>query len=490
MFLSVPIFVFVSVYVSLCLCLCLCLCLYATYCLTPKRYMVNYDRAHLPVYVNDSLILELKGGFLSDDLKSEEFLNCQVNVITETGRRLLVHFLSLEISFDRKKPDRLHIYDYKPDGSAVRITPEQGLFGVYDYYYAGGGQVLKDLMSSTNRLKLDYGGTPTMAYSGFKILFTSFIETPGQCGHHSLRCPRKGICVSVDLWCDGLENCGLLDDSDEINCDYEITTGSDSNGTITAVVAAVASSLTFLLVLVLVGCVIFRLNKKDKELINSTVIIFTRSNRQQHQVLSGYDKETIRLCAPPAYEVAIGMGGGELPPDYKTISQHLTKTTSSYLQDDTDARISSTNGNGHIDQDVEDHVIETAKLTNGRVCVTSALVSMDQEGNRLGSGSNSSDTSLQWSKKQNNLNNISDDSPNRINKYVAISDDIEFISCEEEFPDSEEKNDDTNSSLEGADSESYKHNGNIRVVYTRSPSKREAANIEFIDENLQNNDGV
>ncbi|KAK3587096.1 hypothetical protein CHS0354_023551 [Potamilus streckersoni] len=449
--------------------------------------MVNYDRAHLPVYVNDSLILELKGGFLSDDLKSESFLNCQVNVVTETGRRLLVHFLSLEISFDRKKPDRLHIYDYKPDGSAVRITPDQGLFGVYDYYYAGGGQVIKDLMSSSNRLKLDYSGTPTMAYSGFKILFTSFIETPSQCGHHYMSCTRKGVCISVDLWCDGLENCGLQDDSDEINCDYEITVGSDSNGTITAVVAAVASSLTFLLVLVVVGCVIYRLNRRDKEDCNKTLVIFTRSRRQQRHVSLEYDKETIRLCAPPAYEVVIGMDG-ELPPDYKTISQHLTKTTSMRLEDDMEARFSSINETGPIAKDFEDNVVETAKLTNGCVCVTSALVCMDQEGNRLASGSNSSDTSLQCNKQHNNLNNISDDSPNRINKYVVISDDIEFISCEEEFPDSEEEKDD--SGLEDANSESCKHNGYVRVVYSRSPSEREAANIEFIDKDVKNEDDV
>lgn len=69
---------------------------------------------------------------------------------------------------------RLHIYDYKKDNTAARITPAQGLYGVFDKYYSRLSGGVEDYVSSGNRMKLEYQGKPTLAYDGFKILITSY----------------------------------------------------------------------------------------------------------------------------------------------------------------------------------------------------------------------------------------------------------------------------------------------------------------------------
>ena len=69
---------------------------------------------------------------------------------------------------------RLHIYDYQNDGKATQITPPQGLYGLFDVYYHGRSRGVEDYMSTSDRLKLDYQGHPTLAYDGFKILITTF----------------------------------------------------------------------------------------------------------------------------------------------------------------------------------------------------------------------------------------------------------------------------------------------------------------------------
>ena len=68
-------------------------------------YLVNYYNAHRSVFVNDSMILELTNRFLTDDPK-DNFVSCNVIVTTSASRRIHMHFLSLEISYDDDSVDR------------------------------------------------------------------------------------------------------------------------------------------------------------------------------------------------------------------------------------------------------------------------------------------------------------------------------------------------------------------------------------------------
>jgi hypothetical protein len=82
---------------------------------------------------------------------------------------------------------RLHIYDYKGGNIARKISPAQGLYGVYDKYYSKVSGGLSDYVTSGNKLKLDYQGKPTLAYDGFKILITSF---KGKRKHQKAKSPK------------------------------------------------------------------------------------------------------------------------------------------------------------------------------------------------------------------------------------------------------------------------------------------------------------
>ena len=58
-------------------------------------------------------------------------------------------------------------------GKQVRLTPPQGLYGLFDMYYQGRAGGIKDYISTGNTLKLDYQGKPTLTYDGFQILITA-----------------------------------------------------------------------------------------------------------------------------------------------------------------------------------------------------------------------------------------------------------------------------------------------------------------------------
>ena len=68
-------------------------------------YLVNYYNAHRSIFVNDSMILELTNRFLSDE-PTDNFVSCNVIVTTSPSRRIHLHFLSLEISYDDESIDR------------------------------------------------------------------------------------------------------------------------------------------------------------------------------------------------------------------------------------------------------------------------------------------------------------------------------------------------------------------------------------------------
>lgn len=67
--------------------------------------MTTYYNAHRSVVVNDSMILELTNRYLTDD-PTDNFISCNVIVTTTTSRRIFMHFLSLEISYDDQSIDR------------------------------------------------------------------------------------------------------------------------------------------------------------------------------------------------------------------------------------------------------------------------------------------------------------------------------------------------------------------------------------------------
>jgi hypothetical protein len=66
--------------------------------------MTHYYFNRRKVEVNDSLVLELTNRFLPDYRK--DFLTCDINIVTSPTRKLLVHFLSLEISDNEEDLDR------------------------------------------------------------------------------------------------------------------------------------------------------------------------------------------------------------------------------------------------------------------------------------------------------------------------------------------------------------------------------------------------
>jgi len=66
--------------------------------------MTAMCNAHLPVFVNHSVILELTNEILEDN--SDRFLHCAVDVIAKPRHRILIHFVSLDISYDNRSPDR------------------------------------------------------------------------------------------------------------------------------------------------------------------------------------------------------------------------------------------------------------------------------------------------------------------------------------------------------------------------------------------------
>lgn len=67
----------------------------------------------------------------------------------------------------------LHIYDVGANGHAQMVTPTSGLFGIYDKFFKRASMGVGDYISSGNRFRLTYVGSPTLTYMGFDILVTS-----------------------------------------------------------------------------------------------------------------------------------------------------------------------------------------------------------------------------------------------------------------------------------------------------------------------------
>ncbi|KAH3827894.1 uncharacterized protein LOC127880910 isoform X2 [Dreissena polymorpha] len=281
-------------------------------------YLTHFYFNRKPISVNDSIVLELTNRFLPDT-PEEHYLTCDVNVITSPDRKLMVHFISLEISDAEKEIDRLHIFDFKESGP-IRITPPQGLFGLYNIYYQGHSKGLQDYASTANQLKIDYQGKPTLVYDGFKILITSFREARGDCGRGFTKCARRPICIPVSTWCDGYGNCGQGDQSDEENCSHaQASTWNPLDGSVTAVVAASVSIATLIIVAAVVLLIIRRANRRIIIRGNNHAVLFRKNKKGGKHRASG---QTTNLHAPPSYERVYGID--EAPPSYRSVVEQYT----------------------------------------------------------------------------------------------------------------------------------------------------------------------
>ncbi|XP_052781138.1 uncharacterized protein LOC128217791 [Mya arenaria] len=474
-------------------------------CAEPKHgYMTHFYFSRQPAHVNDSLVLELTNRFLPDE-PDQHYLACDVNVVTSQDRKLMVHFLSLEIS-DENTIDRLHIYDYH-DGRPVRLSPAQGLYGLYDIYFRGLAGGVRDYRSTGNRLKLDYQGKPTLVYDGFKILITSFRDTAGDCGRSYFRCRKKGICVPVSTLCDGYQNCGNDDTSDEEHCSRALAnTWKPVDGQVAAVVAASVSITTLILVTGVIILAVRRVNKRY--IINTTnvTVEFRKKRTKKKSAKGGKQRNTenlTRLYAPPSYEVVVGMD--EAPPPYHSVADEYTSSEEEdgMLVEQID-EISAGPGTCVIMPEDEHLVTENlrqacAKPPDNHIKVTSALVVCDVEGNnscqtKLVEGASNLDSDFQNLTNLKKCSSINQNDVKPGSKRLALVresshlDEIEIISSNSD--DSRSTNDEnenrtrtkgkgatqTVASLKGT------NNGFVKgVTYKRSPSSRDADTIEFAD---------
>lgn len=72
--------------------------------LTTVKYMSNYCNTKHSIFVNNSIILKSTNQLLTDSPGPQ--LHCTSDLVTETGSRLLIHFISLSISIENDTPDK------------------------------------------------------------------------------------------------------------------------------------------------------------------------------------------------------------------------------------------------------------------------------------------------------------------------------------------------------------------------------------------------
>ncbi|KAH9504755.1 hypothetical protein Btru_061874, partial [Bulinus truncatus] len=141
---------------------------------------------------------------------------------TNDGMGLLVHFIEINISPDRKHSDHLQVYSLFP--IMRRLSPRQGIYGLLNRSLHNNSSIF-DYKVVNNSLRIEYIGVPTLHYSGFKLLVSSFKEysPTNQCLYQQLHCSVLNICINGHLVCDGDHNCGKDDPKDEIGCNREDT---------------------------------------------------------------------------------------------------------------------------------------------------------------------------------------------------------------------------------------------------------------------------
>ncbi|RWS07949.1 cubilin-like protein, partial [Dinothrombium tinctorium] len=70
----------------------------------------------------------------------------------------------------------------------------------------------RELISATDMLKIS---KKSVGSTGFKAVWTE-IKDEQTCDMY--KCPKSGYCISQDLKCNGISNCGHYDKADEVNC--------------------------------------------------------------------------------------------------------------------------------------------------------------------------------------------------------------------------------------------------------------------------------
>ncbi|XP_069101670.1 uncharacterized protein [Argopecten irradians] len=296
-------------------------------CMTSIKSMTALSRVNLPIYVNDSVIVELTEEILEE--RSDKFLHCAVDIVTDPSRRLLLHFLSIDISKDNLTPDRLHIYDFRPGGGVKQVSPVMGLFGVYDSYYKDTSPGVMDYKSSLNKLRLDYMGKPNLIYSGFRVLITSFKDVQSEdCDRLHHLCGRTQICVPLSVMCDTEYNCGDGDLTDENTCHLLVDTDwKGAEATITAVVAAGVAITVFLLVIVVVFCVLKKYNRRSYIRQQSVQMFAKRKANGEWELGNNIDTLGVtELYAPPTYEDVVRKEVSEEPPPAYDVVSTLPQT--------------------------------------------------------------------------------------------------------------------------------------------------------------------
>lgn len=72
--------------------------------LTTVKYMSNYCNTKHSIFVNNSIVLKSTNQLLTDSPGPQ--LHCTSDLVTDTGSRLLIHFISLSISIENDTPDK------------------------------------------------------------------------------------------------------------------------------------------------------------------------------------------------------------------------------------------------------------------------------------------------------------------------------------------------------------------------------------------------
>lgn len=235
-----------------------------------------------------------------------------------------------------------------------------------------------------------------------------------------------------------------------------------------------------------------------RETITANITVeFRKKKKTKHRPSNG---ELTRLYAPPSYEVVVGMD--EDPPPYEAVEYETDS-------DDDDCvsveHMALNCESACVSLPNEAHI--SGNGSNAKVCVTSALVTCDIEGNNIctvGVDANDEDTDSKRHEEFQELTNyklcsteLGDNlCSNRRKVQFQATDNIDEIEVISSADSDSSKDENSNShnhkekmlngnvqtlTSNGHVGITVKYNGHSDATLTRSPSKREAETIEYID---------
>lgn len=290
--------------------------------LTPTKYMLNYCRQRTQVlYLNDSLILELSNNVIGsrDDAAFE---HCKLKVRVPTSKHILLQFFELRITDSHGTPDRLKIYDNVPNQQPLLLTPRHGAYGTYPREKSRG---VKDYNSSYNELELNYFGKPTVEAPGFKLLLTPFIKEIARrkCQDGYFHCSISRICIRSGLACDGYQNCGTKDGSDEGKCRYYAEAQKSKSIFQGPVLLALIVSVVAIVVFIGVALIIMLLTRRFNR--RSMAKLKTARKKRRTQDYTSTNNLTQNYDPPPYEDV---MRTVTDPPSYNITSDEAAAADS------------------------------------------------------------------------------------------------------------------------------------------------------------------